>query len=50
MGPEQQTRNVSQFDKCPQRQDISRTEARGQGHSDPIEKCETTQHQDVSTL
>ena len=43
------TRNVSQCDKCPQRQDISRTDARGQNHSDPKTVCDTPQPQDVFT-
>ena len=36
------------IDKCLQRQDISRTEARGQGHSDPKTKCDTPQSQEYT--
>ena len=43
------TRNVSQGDKCTQKQDISTTEARGQGHSDPKTVCDTQQPQDIFT-
>ena len=34
------TRNLSQCDKCPQRHDFSRIEARGQGHSDLKTVCD----------
>ena len=44
---QKETRNVSQCDKCPQRQKYSRTEARCQGLSDTKPVYDTLQPQDV---